>query len=80
MTNETAQRVDYPYCWCINDGTYLVPVDPEVTIPNAVMSDGEPAVVVCATHVDRDGFESITLGALAACFADAEARLGRGQA
>jgi hypothetical protein len=44
-------------CWCGETGTYLVPVDPEVTDPTHKMRNGSPALLVCDDHMDRDGYE-----------------------
>lgn len=47
-------------CWCGEPATYLVPVDPQVSNPNARMADAQPGMGVCEEHMDRDGYEPIT--------------------
>ena len=55
------ERVIFPpqVCWCGEPASYRVPVDPQVTKPNGPMSDGQPGILVCESHVDRDGYESL---------------------
>ena len=46
-------------CWCLDPATYRVPVDPEISNPNTTMSDGEPGLLVCEKHMDKDGYEAL---------------------
>lgn len=58
-TAARAQRVASGTCWCGKPAAYKVPVDPEVTNPNTEMGDGQPGLLVCEEHMDKDGYEKV---------------------